>query len=59
MKTFKTLDQAMKTKKAEILKIEDYEYKGFNRQSITAKKAKGKRSYNVVRYENGLYSEAV
>ena len=59
MKLFDTLEQAMKTKKAVVLNIEEYEHKGNQRKSIKAKKSKGKRSYNVIQYENGKFSEAV
>ncbi len=57
---YDTIENAMKTSlPATILKIEDYEHKGAQRQSIKAKKARGKRVYTVVLYENGMYSEAV
>lgn len=57
---YDTIENAMKTNlQATILKVEDYEHKGAQRQSIKAKKAKGKRVYTVIKYENGMYSEAV
>ena len=59
MNTYKTLEQALKTKKAVVISIEDYEHKGAKRQSIKARKANGKKVYNVVFYEEGRYSEAV
>lgn len=55
-----TIEQAMNTKlPAKILSVEDFEHKGAKRQSIKAKKARGKRVYTVIKYETGLYSEAV
>jgi len=57
---YDTIENAMKTKlPAKILSVENYEHKGAQRQSIKAKKAKGKRVYTVILYENGMYSEAV
>lgn len=57
---YDTIENAMKTNlTAKILKVEDYEHKGMKRQSIKAQKARGKRVYTIIRYENGMYSEAV
>lgn len=57
---YDTIENAMKTNlPATILNIENYEHKGVSRQSIKAKKARGKRVYTVIKYENGMYSEAV
>lgn len=55
-----TLKQAMKTKlDPVIISVDPYEYKGAHRQAIKARKARGKKVYMVVLYENGLYSDAV
>ena len=59
MKTYPTLEQAMKTKKAVVLSTEDFQHQGQLRKSIRARKAQGKRVYYVTQYENGLFSEAV
>lgn len=60
MNTFNTIEQAMKTNhKVEILSTKSYDHKGLKRVSIRAKKARGKKEYTVIQYENGKYSEAV
>lgn len=57
---YDTIEQAMNTKlPAKILSVENYEHKGEKRQSIKTQKARGKRIYTVIKYETGLYSEAV
>jgi len=59
MKTFATLEQALKTNKAVVISMKEYEHKGATRQWIKARKAKGKKVFTVVFYEEGRYSEAV
>ena len=60
MKTFTTLEQSLETNlPVVIVNATEFEHKGNHRQSLTVRKARGKRLYNVVRYENGRYSEAV
>ena len=43
----------------EILRIKNYNHKGNDRQSITMKRPRGKKSYNVIQYENGTFSSVV
>lgn len=57
---YESIKQAMNTKLDPIvLSVEDYEHKGAQRQSIKARKARGKRVYTIIKYETGNYSEAV
>jgi hypothetical protein len=39
-----------------VLTEKTYEHNGSKRASITMKRPRGKRTYHVVRYENGTYS---
>ena len=59
MRTYETLEESMKTKKAIIISIEEYEHEGEKRQWIKARKSKGKNVYMVARYADGRYSSAV
>jgi hypothetical protein len=59
MKTFNTIEAALKTNKAIIVKSKNFNFNGLNRVSLTVQKANGKRLYNVVQYENGSFSSAV
>ncbi len=58
--TYDTIENALKTNQpAVIIKETPYNHLGNDRLSIKARKAKGKRVYTVVKYENGRYSTAV
>ena len=58
--TFETLKQAMKTNlEPVVVKSTDCEHNGTKRTLLKVRKARGKMTYTVVRYENGRYSEAV
>ena len=58
--TYETLKQAMKTNlEPVIVKATDYEHNGTKRTQLKVRKARGKMTYSVIRYENGRYSEAV
>ena len=59
MTLLKTLEQALKTKKVNVISIEEYEHKGVKRNWIKATKGNGKVVYRVAQYANGLYSKAV
>lgn len=56
---FKTIEQALKTKAAKIISVSNYNHNGQDRKIIKACKAKGKKVFMVVQYENGLFSSAV
>jgi len=57
---FNTIKEAMNTNLDPVVISEsEFEYKGVTRKAIKVKKARGKRIYEVVQYENGKYSEGV
>jgi len=43
----------------EVLKAENYVYNGNARTQYTVKRPRGRRSYLVVKYENGQFSSVV
>ena len=56
--THETLKQALGTNlEPVVIKTREFEFNGNTRQSLTVKKANGKKLYLVVKYENGRYSE--
>lgn len=59
MTTYETLEQALGTKKAILIKSTEVMVKGVKRKAIQARKGKGKRTYYLTQYENGMYSSAV
>lgn len=56
--TYNTLNESLKTKKSEIVKVRIANVNGNIRKLITAKKANGKRTYSVIQFENGQFSTA-
>lgn len=43
----------------EVIKATPYNHKGFDRTQYTVRKLKGKKTYLVVKYENGEFSSLV
>ena len=57
--TYETLQAAIGRKtKFEVVKTEDFTFKGRARKSITIKKLRSGNIFVVVQYENGLFSKA-
>ena len=55
-----SIEQALETNlPAQIISQRSFTHKGNDRVMMTVKKARGKRTYMVVRYENGEFSTAV
>jgi hypothetical protein len=55
---YETIEQSLNTPKAIIIDIKDIEIKGNKRKRILARKAKGKKIFYLIQYENGLFSSA-
>jgi hypothetical protein len=49
----------VKNEVLEVIKKTAYNHKGFDRIQYTVRKLKGKKTYLVVKYENGQFSNLV
>ncbi len=49
----------IRNRKFEVVKETKYNHNGNERTQFTIKKLKGKKTFLVVKYENGLYSSIV
>lgn len=56
--TFNSVEQALGTKQAVIISEKPYNHKGNDRVIIKARKARGKKVFMVVKYEDGTFSSA-